>query len=206
MNKKKEAALNKEKEKNTNLQKLIDELRSKISEKEINLGAVNDNLKNTTVSKEKTDDKAIHCDICEKKFRNVNQLNKHQRSCTSQIRQCDICGEYFVEIDDLKKHMLSVHLGEAGTENERQRKGHMEQITRKFCQQIPAHIDLLHYIKEDNSSQPGKDIENNNMLLIQDIKDSMRIMFKEEINRGIAKFKNELRIREIGRASCRERV
>merc|ERR1711994_169418 len=85
MNEKKEAALNEEKEKNTNLQKIIDELRSKISEKEINLGAVNDNLKATTVSKEETDDKAIHCDICEKKFRNVNQLTKHQRSCTSQI-------------------------------------------------------------------------------------------------------------------------
>jgi hypothetical protein len=153
MNEKKEAALNKEKEKNTNLHKFIDELRSKISEKEINLGAVNDNLKNTTVSKEKTDDKAIHCEFCEKKFGNADQL---------------------------KKHMLSVHLGEAGTENERQRKGHMEQITRKFCQQIPAHIDLLHYIKEDNSSQPGKDIENSNMPLIHDIKNSIRIMFKEE--------------------------
>ena len=66
----------------------------------------------------------------------------------------------------------------------------MKQITSKLCQQIPAHIDLLHYIKEDNSSQPGKDIENSNMPLIQDIKNSIRIMFKEEINRGIAELKN----------------
>ena len=65
-----------------------------------------------------------------------------------------------MQIDDLKKHMLSVHLGEAGTENERQRKGYMKQITHKLCQQIPAIINSPHYIKEDNSSQTGEDIEN----------------------------------------------
>ena len=48
------------------------------------------------------------------------------------------------------------------------------------------------------------------MLLIQDIKDSMRIMFKEEINRGIAEFKNELNKtveqRDISEMENKERI
>ena len=74
----------------------------------------------------------------------------------------------------------------------KERKGYMKQITHKLCQQIQANINSPHYIKEDNSSQTGEDIENSNMPLIQDNKDSIRIMFQDEINRGIAELKNEL--------------
>ena len=83
-----------------------------------NLEAGNATLKNTTVSKVKTDDNIIQCETCKEKFENADQLDKHKTSCTSQICQCDMCGEYLMRMDDLKEHVRSVHPGEARTEKE----------------------------------------------------------------------------------------
>ena len=98
-----------------------------------------------------------------------------------------------MQIKVFKKHVLTVRPEGAGTEkeDERQRKGDMEPITCKFCQQIRTSSDSPQdHIKrqEEHSSQHVKESENNNIPSLQDIKN----LVKEELDKRIAEFKDEI--------------
>jgi len=46
------------------------------------------------------------CHVCNKKFSNVGNLNKHMKKCKLRTHKCSFCEKFFSEINELKKHII----------------------------------------------------------------------------------------------------
>ncbi|XP_014213913.1 zinc finger and SCAN domain-containing protein 21 [Copidosoma floridanum] len=93
------------------------------------------------------------CDICQKNFSNLNDLNVHKKNHDPDRKfDCEVCGREFNRLNNLQRHMMVHQQGKQG-ESEEVLSCNICGITYKFSSSLTRHMVTTHMNPERRRQQ-----------------------------------------------------